>query len=151
MTLMKQTCNRLKTLFWVLLVPTVALYLCGDLLHFDMAFMSGADAQVKYVIATFMILLTLSLVPLSLRLFKIQKVHDDLMARRHESLEKWGCLRILLLGGLLLINTFFYYALGFESAYSYLAVVVLLSLPFVYPTMYRCMAETEELKEKSKE
>ena len=52
-----------------------------------------------------------------------------------------GMVRLMLMGLLLIVNTFLYYAFEFESAYGYLAVVVLLCMPFVVPTMSRCQAE----------
>ena len=60
---------------------------------------------------------------------------------------KWGTLRLMILGNLLVINTFFYYAFGFEASYGYLAIVVLLSMVFIFPTMNRCIAETSEVTE----
>jgi hypothetical protein len=36
---------------------------------------------------------------------------------------------------------------GFEPAFGYLAVMVMLTMPFVLPTMSRCKSETEEEKE----
>ena len=47
---------------------------------------------------------------------------------------------------LLVSNTLLYYLYGFEAAFGYLAVMVMLTMPFVLPTMNRCKAETEETK-----
>jgi hypothetical protein len=88
-----------------------------------------------------MILLTLAAIPLGLRLFKFRKVADDLRQRGELALLKWGVLRLSMIGDLLVINTLLYYIFGFEPAFGYLAVICLLSMPFIVPTMSRCEAE----------
>ena len=94
-----------------------------------------------------MILLTLGLVPLALYLFKMKRIQISLIANPSAALQKWGIIRILILGSLLVVNTLLYYMYGFEPAFGYLAVMVMLTMPFVLPTMSRCKAETEEEKE----
>ena len=42
-----------------------------------------------------------------------------------------------------MVNTFLYYAFELESTYGYLAVVVLLCMPFIVPTKSRCEAEVQ--------
>ena len=49
------------------------------------------------------------------------------------------------------MNTLLYYIYGFEPAFGYLAVMVMLTMPFVFPTMSRCKAETEEEKKMEEE
>ena len=144
---MKQTRDVLMIIFWGQLLLPVAFYVCGDFLDVDLAVLSGVSAQERYVVSVVMILLTLALVPLALRLFKVKRIHDDLISRQAEALRKWGSLRLAILGILLSVNTILYYIFGFEPAFGYLAVVVMLTLPFVYPTMNRCLSETEELVE----
>ena len=53
------------------------------------------------------------------------------------------------MGALLVVNTFLYYAFEMEPSYGYLAVVTLLCMPFVIPTMSRCEEEvkTPEIQE----
>lgn len=149
---MKKTRNILMIIYWLQLLAVAILYICGDYLEFDMAvFASAEDQQTNYYVQMLMILLTLSLVPLALRLFKFKSIHASLMARPAEALMQWGGVRLLILGLLLVINTILYYIYGFEPAYGYLAVMVLLTMPFVLPTMNRCMAETEVLVETKEE
>ena len=105
---------------------------------------SENDKQTGYVVQMIMILLTLCLVPLALRLFKFKQIHSSLLSSPDTALLKWGSIRILILGLLLVANTFLYYIYGFEPSFGYLAVMVMLTMPFVLPTMKRCKAETEE-------
>ena len=129
--------------FWLLLSGSAVLYLSCDVMNMDMAVRSAASEQERFVVSTVMILLTLALVPLSLRLFKFSRVSADLLNRKEKALCKWGMIRMTTLGLLLFVNTMLYYFYGFEPSFGYLALVVLLTMPFVFPSMSRCVAETE--------
>ena len=140
---MKHTRNILMTLFVLPLLIAGALYVMGDFLHSDLTFGMQPDKQTVFVVSTTMILLTLAVIPLSLYLFKIKAVNNDLLARKEKALKKWGSLRLVLMGTILVANTFLYYAFAFESSFGYLAVIVLLTFAFIVPTMNRCIADTE--------
>lgn len=138
--------------YWLQLLAAAILYVCGDYLEFDMAVLASDEARhTGYYVQMVMILLTLGLVPTALRLFKFQGIHASLLAHPEKALLKWGGLRILILGVLLVANTLLYYIYGFEPTYGYLAVMVMLTMPFVLPTMGRCKAETEEPVETKEE
>lgn len=142
---MKKTRNILMLIYWLTLFVAAAIYVCGDYLEVDMAILASDEARHSgYYVQMVMILLTLGLVPLALRLFKFKSIHATLLTRPAEALLKWGSIRVLILGVLLVVNTLLYYIFGFESTYGYLAVMVMLTMPFVFPTMERCKAETEE-------
>ena len=144
---MKQTRNILMTIYWLLLLTAATIYICGDYFEVDMAFLaSDDDRQTGIIVQMIMILITLCLVPLALRLFKFEKIHLALVKTSSAALLRWGIIRILVLGLLLIVNTLLYYIYGFEPAFGYLAVMVMLTMPFVFPTMSRCKAETEEEK-----
>lgn len=144
---MKKTRNILVVIYALMLLAAAAIYICGDYLEVDMAVLtSDTDKQTGYVVQMVMILLTLSLVPLALRLFKFKQIHASLLVSPATALLKWGIVRILVLGLLLVTNTLLYYIYGFEPSFGYLAVMILLTMPFVVPTMSRCKAETEEEK-----
>ena len=144
---MKKTRNILVVIYALMLLAAAAIYICGDYLEVDMAVLtSDTDKQTGYVVQMVMILLTLCLVPLALRLFKFKQIHASLLVSPATALLKWGIVRILVLGLLLVTNTLLYYIYGFEPSFGYLAVMILLTMPFVVPTMSRCKAETEEEK-----
>lgn len=130
-------------LYWLLLSGAAVLYLCGDIMDMDLGVFTAASQQERFVVTTVMILLTLALVPLSLRLFRFRRVAADLMSRKEKALAKWGKIRMATLGQLLFVNTALYYLYGYEPSFGYLAIVVLLTMPFIYPSMSRCIAETE--------
>lgn len=137
-------------LFCLYLLAAASIYICGDFLNVDFAVFHDASQGTKFIVSTVMILLTICLLPLALRLFRFQPVMADLQTRKAAALALWGTLRLSCLGVLLLLNTFLYYAFAFESTYGYLAVVVLLCMPFIIPTMSRCNMEVaDEAKEET--
>ena len=144
---MKKTRNLLMAIFSGSLLLAAILYILGEFLHVDMGIFAEATRQQRFVCSTVMILLTISLLPLSLRLFKFKRISNDLQQRKAPALARWGTLRLSIMGALLVVNTFLYYAFELEASYGYLAVVTLLCMPFVIPTMNRCKVEVEEVKE----
>lgn len=141
---MKKTRNILMTLFCSFLLLASLLYVCGEFLQLDMGVWTGASRECQFVCSTLMILLTISLLPFSLRLFKFSRINADLLNNKSSALKRWGVVRLVLMGLPLVVNTFLYYAFGYESSYGYLAVVILLCMPFVVPTMKRCEAEVAD-------
>lgn len=144
---MKETQRLLMLLFWSILLQAGVLYLIGDVMDIDIGVFSGTSREARFLPTTLMILVTLALVPLSLRLFKFRKMADDLVRRKEVALKKWGVIRLTILEFLLVANTLLYYLYGFEPSFGYLAIVVLLTMPFVYPSMSRCINETEPKEE----
>jgi len=140
---MKKTRNILTAFFCLPLLVAGYLYITGDFAHVDMAVWADASHQTVFIVSTVMILLTLTVIPLSLRLFRFKAIHSDLLTRKATALKKWGVIRLLMLGVTLIANTFFYYAFAFESTFGYLAAIILLCFAFVIPTMNRCLSETE--------
>lgn len=143
MTIMKQTRNTLMTIYCLQLIVAGIVYILGDWMNVDMGFLSTVGNQGRFIASTMMILLTLAFIPLALRLMKFGKVAADIKGRGLAALQRWSLLRLLMIGTLLVVNTLLYYAFGFEPSFGYLAVVCLLSMPFILPTMSRCQAELE--------
>lgn len=141
-TRMKKARNILSALFCAIMAVNTLLYIIGEFIQADMTFLGDTSRQTRFIVSTLMIMLTICLLPLSLRLFKFKHIQADLMERHDKALTKWGTLRLATMGLLLTANTVLYYAFEFESAYGYLSLVVLLCMPFVLPTMNRCIAET---------
>ena len=109
----------------------------------------AGDTQSEFFLMSTMELVTLAFAFLSLRLFKFGYIHADLVSRQEKALLKWGYLRLLLIQAPLVINTLLYY-LYMKPTFGYLAIILALCLPFVYPSMDRCLAEvSEEQKEEN--
>ena len=101
------------------------------------------EKNAEFLLTAIMELVTLGCVFLALRLFKFGKVHADLVTMKEYALRKWGTLRLLLLVVPMVANTLFYY-LFVNTTFGYMAIIQLLCLPFVFPTMSRCLSEVGE-------
>lgn len=140
---MKRIRNILMTVFCLQLLTAGVLYFLGDWMNVDLAFVSNVDSQTLFIVSTLMILTTLASIPAGLRLFKFSKVASEIKMEGKPALLKWSIIRMVLIGDLLVINTMLYYFFGFEPAFGYLAIVCLLTMPFILPTMSRCKSELE--------
>jgi hypothetical protein len=138
---MKETRNQLMAFFVFAIVFALA-----AVVAYETGFMEpGLFAERKiseFIFVSLMELLTLGGVFLALRLFKFDKVHDDLVAKKEHALFKWGLLRLALILIPMVGNTYLYY-MFMNTTFGYLAIIQLLSLPFVYPSMSRCKSEVE--------
>lgn len=101
------------------------------------------DKQSEFLLTALMELVSLGAAFLGLRLFKFSFVHNDLIRRREPAMWKWGLARLLILEAPMVIDTLLYY-IYMNTTFGYLAIILLLCLPFVFPTLNRCLAETSE-------
>ena len=109
---------------------------------------SGALAdskQTEFVAMTVMELISLAAAFLGLRLFKFRMIHAELVTRKEPAMLKWGMLRLLILEVPMVVNTYLYY-MYMNATFGYLAIILLLTLPFVMPTESRCIDETSEFE-----
>lgn len=142
---MKQIRNILTIIFWSILAAALLLVV---LFEYEVLPMGTWSEQLsaEFLCRCTMEVVALGGIYLALRLFKFQRVHQDLVERREQALQKWGILRLLLLELPMFLNTLLYY-MFLQTTYGYLAIIAALSLPFVYPTLGRCMDEVEEPEE----
>jgi len=103
----------------------------------------AADKQSEFVLTALMEILSLGAAFLGLRLFKFQAIHRDLVSRKEPAMWKWGMTRLLILQVPMVINTLLYY-IYMNTTFGYLGIILLLCLPFVFPSLSRCLAETTE-------
>lgn len=139
---MKRTQCILMGFFITTIVVVVALVVLFETDVIASELLAG-DNQTEFVFTTMMELITLGFAFLSLRLFKFGTIRADLFARKETALQKWGVLRLMLIQGPLWFNTLLYY-LYMSPTFGYLAIILALCLPFVYPSMSRCIADTTE-------
>ena len=104
----------------------------------------GAENHVLVMLQFIMQLTTLAAIPLALFLFKIGSIRDALSTDEshvNRALLMWGTARMMLLCVPMVANVFLYYATGEVVSYFYLAVILALSLVFIYPSKKRCEHE----------
>ena len=140
---MKKVCNTLSVLFWAALTVTALIAVFFETELIDSGLLAGLSSKTELIITTFFELLTLLIIPLSLKLFKFKRVHNDLVQRKETALIMWGCGRLGMLSVMLIANTLLYYVY-MNTAFGYMALIVLLCMPFVYPSMNRCLSETTD-------
>ena len=99
--------------------------------------------QSDFVMVALMEIISLGAAFLGLRLFKFKPIHDDLVNRPETAMWKWGMSRLLILEVPMVINTLLYY-IYMNTTFGYMGIMLLLCLPFVFPTLNRCLAETSE-------
>ena len=139
---MKNVKNTLTVLLWTVLALALIVVVLFETDVLMFGYYAGSGEQAEFLLTTMMELLTLAVIPLALKLFKFPRVHADLVSRKAEALRKWGLLRLLMLLVPLLVNTLLYYAYA-NVAFGYMAIILVIVLPFVYPSMERCQSETE--------
>lgn len=145
---MKKVSKQLLFIFVLLITVALAivvLYECGVMESGVLA----DSKQTEFVAMTVMELTSLLSAFLGLRLFKFPKIHESLVTRKAPAMLTWGTLRLLVLEVPMVVNTYLYY-IYMNTTFGYLAIILLLTLPFVVPTVSRCIAETtdEENSEK---
>ena len=135
--------SKLLMLIYVLLVAVAlviaALYEFGVLESGVLA----DSKQTEFVAMTVMELATLVAAFLGLRLFKFPKIHTQLVTLQEPAMLKWGILRLLVLETPMVCNTYLYY-IYMNPTFGDLAIILLLCLPFVFPSLNRCIDETTE-------
>ena len=139
---LKKTQQILMTVFAGLLALTLIVVVLyeTDILS---AGRNALDKNAEFMQLTIMELATLGCVVLALRLFKFKEIHQSLINDKAPALLKFGMFRLMLLELPMLSNTLFYY-MYMNTAFGYMAIILLICLPFVVPTMNRCIAETTE-------
>ena len=126
--------------WWLSVAIIIVVLYEGELLETGML---TEDRSMEFVLTTLMELLSLAAVFVGLRMFKKKRIHDDLTTRKALALRFWGLVRLCVIGLPLSLNVLFYY-LFMNTTFGYMAIIMALCLPFVYPTLNRCLTETEE-------
>ena len=101
------------------------------------------DKNSEFLVLTTMELLTLLLIPLSLKLMKTKYVRKSIACRPHTNQLKWSILRLFLVGMPMTINVLLYY-FYMNVAFGYMAIIGLISMFFIYPGKGRCTNESAE-------
>ena len=141
---MKKVIRTLKYLFSLILLVALLLVLVFESELLLPGFIL-VESKVDFVIKYIMELMTIIIIPLSLRLFKFKSVERKLATKKQHALLRWGVLRIIMLGIPMIINTILYY--GFLAVeFGYLSIILLISMIFIYPSKDKCYYETRDLE-----
>lgn len=139
---MKKTISLLRASFLLpmaVCLVLIALFENGVLLPGERA---GLTVEEFYVLSA-MELLAIVVVPTALYLFRIGAVKRKLVTERETALLRLGLVRILMMALPMMANTLLYYIYMLPS-FGYLAIILFLSLFFVYPSAERCVGDIIE-------
>ena len=139
---MKETQRKLLIAFFAPVIMAVAIIV----LYETECLMPGnlPDPTVNFLAGTVMVLLTMGSIPFALYMFRIPKIHKQLTEDAQKAPQRlllFGLLRIMMLAAPMVVNIWFYYFFSFTTSYFYMAVILFLSMFFIYPSMDRCIAE----------
>lgn len=139
---MKSISRKLTFIYLFLAALTLVVILLYEMDVLETGVMEE-EKQSDFILSALMELVSLGAAFLGLRLFKFKAVLHDLVSRKEPAMQKWGVIRLLILEVPMLIDTLLYY-LYMNTTFGYLAIMLLLCLPFVFPSLNRCLAETSE-------
>ena len=139
---MKSISRKLTFIYLFLAALTLVVILLYEMDVLETGVMEE-EKQSDFILTALMELVSLGAAFLGLRLFKFNAVLHDLVSRKEPAMQKWGVIRLLILEVPMLIDTLLYY-LYMNTTFGYLAIMLLLCLPFVFPSLNRCLAETSE-------
>ena len=94
--------------------------------------MLAGRPQDEFLSTIFMELTTIVFIPVALRLFKTMNVEKRLEEGNIKVFRKWGLVRILMITVPLVLNTLLYYSF-MNTTFGYMALILLICLPFIYP------------------
>ena len=96
--------------------------------------MLAGRPQDEFLSTIFMELTTIVFIPVALRLFKTMNVEKRLEEGNIKVFRKWGLVRILMITLPLVLNTLLYYSF-MNTTFGYMALILLICLPFIYPAV----------------
>ncbi len=105
--------------------------------------MLPVDSTAVFLLQVVMEVVSIVVIPVALKMFALSAVRRRLVAGKGTALLRWGTARINLLCLPMLVDTFMYYQTMWPG-FGYLAIILLLCLCFVYPSLSRCEQETRE-------
>ena len=133
--------KKLQLIFWIPIALSAIIIVLGELDIIPNGILAN-DKQVEFVIMSMMEILTIIAIPVALKLFKFKAIADKLASDTLLHVERWGIVRLCLLNVPMVINLVCYY-LFVGAGFGYLAIILFLSLFFVYPSLSRCYNETD--------
>lgn len=133
--------KKLQLIFWIPIVLSAIIIVSGELDIIPNGILAN-DKQVEFVIMSMMEILTIIAIPVALKLFKFKAIANKLAFDTLLHFERWGIVRLCLLNVPMVINLVCYY-LFVGAGFGYLAIILFLSLFFVYPSLSRCNNETD--------
>ena len=140
---MKDIIKTQKKLFWIVIALSL---LAFGLVEFVFLDTTGGllvgHVQLEFLWQSFAILLTLGGIYGALRMFKLKSIEAKLVANPLSAYPFWCKCRLMVLIVILFNNILSYWCFA-NGSFAWLATIVLLTFPFVYPSEDRFIYETK--------
>ncbi len=142
---MKKTKNILMAEYVIFVIISLMIVILFETdLFADLKGLYTGFKQEEFILLTIMELVTVSVIPLSLKIMKIKRIKSYLTsdsALAPEHLLKIGSFRMFMLALPLVANILLYY-LYWQTTFGYMAIILFFCLFFIYPSSGRCESET---------
>jgi hypothetical protein len=141
---MKEKNKLLLVQFWFSIAVSLFVVVIFETGLLPVGILKSSDNKVvEFIAVSIMELITIASIPLMLRFFKFKKIRryiDAIQQDSSERLFKLSKIRLTVLSDIMFANTIIYY-LFMNVAFGYMAIIELLSMVFIYPSVNRFESE----------
>lgn len=121
----------IKIIFWAVLALMLAAVILFETNEQLTGFLGVTEAD-EFKLLSVMEMLTLMSIFLMLRLFKFERIARQIEESPQRALPLWTSVRVAVMLVMIAVNGLLYYG-TMNTTFGYLAIIMMVSLPFVYP------------------
>ena len=121
----------IKIIFWAVLALMLAAVILFETNEQLTGFLGMTEAD-EFKLLSVMEMLTLMSIFLMLRLFKFERIARQIEESPQRALPLWTSVRVAVMLVMIAANGLLYYG-TINTTFGYLAIIMMVSLPFVYP------------------
>lgn len=121
----------IKIIFWAVLALMLAAVILFETNEQLTGFLGVTEAD-EFKLLSVMEMLTLMSIFLMLRLFKFERIARQIEESPQRALPLWTSVRVAVMLVMIAANGLLYYGM-MNTTFGYLAIIMMVSLPFVYP------------------
>ena len=121
----------IKIIFWAVLALMLAAVILFETNEQLPGFLGMTEAD-EFKLLSVMEMLTLMSIFLMLRLFKFERIARQIEESPQRALPLWTSVRVAVMLVMIAANGLLYYG-TMNTTFGYLAIIMMVSLPFVYP------------------
>jgi membrane protein YdbS with pleckstrin-like domain len=145
---MKKAGKILLVNYFIVVALALLIIVCGENDWLNNVGVMHDDKSSDFIMTSIMEIITICLIPISLRLFKFKKVREEIISDEtvhHGSFIAWAIIRLDMLQIPMVVNAVLYY-LYMNVAFGYMGIILFLASFFIFPTEERCHFEYEQMK-----
>ena len=145
---MKQVGKILTINYFIILALTLAVIVCGENDWLINVGIMHSNKNSDFMMTSLMEIITICLIPVSLRLFKFKNIRNAIQSDNtefHSSFIAWALIRFDMLQIPMIVNVILYY-MYMNVAFGYMGIILFLASFFIFPTEERCKFEYERMK-----